>query len=322
MKGSNIVPKSHVTKGKKVVGVDPDSYQPIMTSASKEVQQGIKEHLANIKLLETDEIDWPLIIKNMKETYELQREQIVLGTVKMTKQADDPDDDLHEQKLLTKLKEEWPFLFEMQCLEVHHRTLTKRDLAQKMKTFIDELMDISLAFMTTSTKCNVDNFIIRMKLELKYDAIPTDLKLISFIHMVANHFGESFDQLYLPAERTCQPAELPHTILEEKKDPCVVALDSNIYAAQKYFVCADQVPLVEVSNPKDAFIALVEVCFVFDLEYPPMLPLTMEFFERYVFDMGVLDTKCKKKGRQLIVISEAVKKLIASLEEFGEIRTE
>lgn len=56
--------------------------------------------------------------------------------------------------------------------------------------------------------------------------------------------------------------------------------DSNIYAAQKYFVSADQVPLIEVSSPKDAFVALVEVCFVFDLEYPPQLPLTMEFFER------------------------------------------
>lgn len=202
MRSSNTgYPKSHVTKGKKVVGVDPDSYQPIMTSASKEVQQGIKEHLVNIKLLDTDEPDWPLIIKNMKETYELQREQIVLGTVELTKQTNDSEQpDNPEQKLLARLKEEWPFLFELKCLEVHHLTLTRRDLGQKMKIFIDELLDLTLSFMTTSSKCNVDNLIIRMKLECKYDSVPTDLKLMCLMHMIANHFGESFDQLFLPVE--------------------------------------------------------------------------------------------------------------------------
>lgn len=133
MKGNNTNtghPKSNVTKGKKVVGVDPDAYNPIMTSASKEVQKGIKEHLINVKLLGTDDFDWPFIIKNMKESYELLREQIVLGTVELKKQTNDseqPDDDLLEQKLLARLKEEWPFLFELRCLEVHHLTLTKRD---------------------------------------------------------------------------------------------------------------------------------------------------------------------------------------------------
>jgi hypothetical protein len=56
--------------------------------------------------------------------------------------------------------------------------------------------------------------------------------------------------------------------------------DNDKYKANTYWVCADKVPLLSVKTVNEALLGLVYMCFTFDLEYPPSLPLTFEFFER------------------------------------------
>lgn len=62
--------------------------------------------------------------------------------------------------------------------------------------------------------------------------------------------------------------------------PIFLFTDHKLFGASKYYVCADRVPIVETQNAVEAFLCMVQACFVFDLDYPK-LPLTMEFLERF-----------------------------------------
>ena len=46
-----------------------------------------------------------------------------------------------------------------------------------------------------------------------------------------------------------------------------------------FYICVDKVVLMEVDSPADALLSLIQLSFVFDLDYPSM-PKTMEYLER------------------------------------------
>lgn len=202
--GNTGLKKSKVMKGKNVVGVDPDVYDPVMTKDSREVQEGIKEHLKNLKALGTDEHNWPEIVNNLKETYELQRTDILLGTSEIlgggAGRSSEDDDELLNEKAFEKLKREWPFLFEMVGLELHHNTLTKRELGVKIKSFVEEHLRFTLYFLTSSSNCNVENVIQCLLLKKRPDILDPERKFLLMLNMLANHFRENFSSLYIPAE--------------------------------------------------------------------------------------------------------------------------
>ncbi|XP_052130738.1 uncharacterized protein LOC113215745 isoform X2 [Frankliniella occidentalis] len=311
--------KSKVAKGKKLIGVDPDAYSPAVVESTRQEQIGTKEHLKNISLVNIKDWDWVEIKQDLCKTYSLQREDVLLATEDACKDQV-PEDDILELRSLEKLKIEWPFLFTAKGLEIHHNLLTKRDLGTKCASFMKEHLEVLLHYLTSCTKSsNVDNLFIRLRVEMACRDVSIDTKLLMMVQMLSNHFKEAhlFSSLFVPVERTVQPSSFQYTVLEEIQGPCVVAQDTNIYAAKAYFVCADKVHLVEVSNPKEALVALFELCFCLNLEYPE-LSLTFEFLERYVFEVGLVDTRVKKRGKQVVVLSDQVKRLMEGFEEFVE----
>lgn len=57
--------------------------------------------------------------------------------------------------------------------------------------------------------------------------------------------------------------------------------DENVFQADRYYLCVDGVGIMAVDDFAQALVTLVELCFIFDLQYPKM-HLTFEFIERYL----------------------------------------
>ncbi|KAK3914252.1 Baculoviral IAP repeat-containing protein 1f [Frankliniella fusca] len=321
--------KRKVVKGKGTVGVLQEEHHPTLTEASREEQVILKENMKGIFQMDPTEWDWLDTNENIKSTYALQRDDIYnakQGVItndanEEQEQEGNEDEDNPEEnhKVMERLKSEWPFLFQLEGLQIHHKRLTGRDLEAAYESFVEEHLSTMLTFMVTKTgENNEDNMALKMYVET-IEGVDSGKKFLMLIEMLCTIFKEEISKFILPVEKTSQPDLFEYSCLEQIPYPCIVALDSNKYMALKYCVCADKVSLTVTSCPADAILALFYICFNFDLEYPPQLPLLFEFIERFIFGMGVVDTKVKtKQGHEIVVLTERVRKLSEDYERFKE----
>ncbi len=200
--GTSSFTKSKVFKGKKVVGVDPSAYSPNVQESTRLEQTGKKDHLKNMHSLNSNEWDWVGIDEDLRGTYSLQREDILLATAKCMKEQTEEETDELALRSLEELKYDWPFLFTKKGLKIHHELLTKRDLGTKCTIFMDEHLDYLLHYLITSTKVNKENLVIRLTMELRAEKSTPEINFLMMVHMLATHFKEDhkFSSLFLPIE--------------------------------------------------------------------------------------------------------------------------
>lgn len=194
--------KQRAVRAKGTVGVLAQEYEPLVLNSTE--QQGIREHLQNMHRLNPNTWDINEIKKNMTETYELQREDIVKIKEKVSSQEDliqSEPDEVNPVKALSEIKELWPFLFEKPVLSDHHKRLTGRELYSNAKEFMLSKVDFFLMFFTSSSTANIKNLALRLKADPYFEISPVaPKKLLCTVLMTANHFKENIDYLLIPVE--------------------------------------------------------------------------------------------------------------------------
>ncbi|XP_034232840.1 uncharacterized protein LOC117640446 [Thrips palmi] len=316
MRDKNKSKPQRAVRGKGIVGVLPNQYQPDVRNAIE--QAGMREHLQNLHGLNPTQWDWTEIQSDMRATYELQREDVVkardsvemmAGTGTGATEAEETEDD-PTPKALAQVKKLWPFLFSQCCLQDHHRRLTGRDIRIHLESYKERKLKSVLRYMTSHSTTNTANLALRLR--LKNFTLSDSNKLLCIFFMVANHFKEKREVLFKTVEKTTPVAEV-----NPPKDICIIALNKEPFEAESYLVCADQTVLVEADDFCHALTSLFELSFIFDLEYPSTMPQTFEYFERSVFQMAIESTKVKdKKGQTVLVLRSSVRDLVNGIEAF------
>lgn len=62
--------------------------------------------------------------------------------------------------------------------------------------------------------------------------------------------------------------------------PSIIALDTNIYMANRFFSCIDREVIITATTSQEALLGIIQGAFIFDAHYHPNLPHTFEFIER------------------------------------------
>jgi len=197
-------------KGTGTVGVLIEEYEPKLAPASKTEQEGIREHLKNYHKQDASEQDLEQVSKDLDNTYELQRADIVtakqddmMAAEDKDEGAENPDGDITEPALQVLLKE-WPFLFHPEMIRRHHHRLTGRDIHLDLLKFCEDKMEFLLLYMTTSSSANVENMALRLNAERRCIELGLSERLLLVLLMVANHFKEDSTSLIYCTEVSFQ----------------------------------------------------------------------------------------------------------------------
>lgn len=188
-------------KGKGLVGVKPNEYEPRPTNEKE--QEAIKVHLQNYYLLDAREQDLQQVSEDLAKTFEIQRKDIIAAKEEVLQDTDDSneqeaDDCLNEPAMKTLLRE-WPFLFLPQMMRGHHNRLTGRDIHLEISKFIQEKLEALLNYMTTCSNSNIANLALRMDAE-RAAGIGKLNKMIMALMMVANHFKDDYRDMIFTVE--------------------------------------------------------------------------------------------------------------------------
>lgn len=187
--------------GRGIVGVLPEQYAPQLTNAEKIEQGGQKDYLKNIHTLGSAFWDWDEIRQKLTESFKLQREEIVTAReiIERATNDDDGDENVHlEERAISKLKADWPFLFEPSGLTIHHNIVSGRDIETQMNKFIEEDLEMMIGFLTTQSEKSIKN--LKLKAKLDKLNIAKGKKVLAMVEMLANHFRESFRNMVLTTE--------------------------------------------------------------------------------------------------------------------------
>lgn len=202
--------KVQAKKGTGTVGVLIAQYEPNLAPASRTEQEGIREHLKTYHKLDALEQDLEQVSKDLDNTFELQRADIISAKNDVMMAAEDKvegdenlDDELIEPALKAVLKE-WPFLFHPEMIRRHHHRLTGKDIYLQKESFCENKMDFLLLYMTTSSSSNVENMALRLKAERNSRELGTSEKMMLVLLMVANHFKEDSTSLVYCTEVSFQ----------------------------------------------------------------------------------------------------------------------
>lgn len=197
-------------RGQGIIGVLHDQYEPAIDAPSKERQVMIKGHMQNMHGLGPDTWTWEQIERDLDETYELQRQDIIFAKEQVAKLLNDKGEDSeHEQEAddirvsipaLEQLKGLWPFLFKIAGLRNHHKRLTGRDIRPHLEEFLQNHLDLFLLFLTSSSSSNTINLALRIKLESNGKFETLSQMLLAMLHMLANHFKENIKLFLQTAE--------------------------------------------------------------------------------------------------------------------------
>lgn len=196
--------RQRAVRAKGVVGVLASEYEPDILDSPK--QQETRERLQNIHKLNPRSWDYDAVRKDMIETYELQREDIIkvkeLFDEEEEKSAEGEDEDDVQEKALVTISKLWPFLFEKDILTLHHKRLTGRELLPRAKEFMRDKVDFFMMYLTSaSSKSNIKNLALRIKSGPYLEETPyAPKKLLCAILMIANYFKEDSSLLFLPVE--------------------------------------------------------------------------------------------------------------------------
>ncbi|KAJ1525384.1 hypothetical protein ONE63_010199 [Megalurothrips usitatus] len=326
--GQKSAPKA--AGGTGTVGVLPEQYLPHINRPEREQQEQLKEELLKFyEEADPDALSWATIKNKMTASYELQRDDIATAKVAIeeaeqaaaeaakntNKENVNPSSDLDDPspKALSELKKSWPYLFYPSGLAWHHNRLTGRDLQIHLNEFMDHHLDNFLHFLTSCSRSSKANLMLGLKLDKKVGNWTAPNKLLKMVFMLAKHFGEDIDILIHSTEKTTLASEID---TEGLANICIVAHDNNPFVADNYLVCADEVILVKAWSVPEAITALVQLAFVLDINYPAM-PLTFEFIERFIYGMGLQDTRVKnKKGKVILVLTPLVRNTINDFQQF------
>jgi len=189
-------------KGRGTVVVNLDQYSPEITDEEKQHQEELQDVMRHIFIEDPDA--WEQVQDNMKKTFSLQRKDIISAkkVVEMTTEMDEMDtDDPGSITAMQTLKKGWPFLFTAQGIQQHHQKLGPKDLVAAYKKFEEDgELDILLHYLITSTKCNMENLVVRIKAESAASGEFQTMKLMILMEMLSNHFGEDINDIFIPVE--------------------------------------------------------------------------------------------------------------------------
>jgi hypothetical protein len=189
-------------RGKGIVGVLVTQYEPQVTS--REDQEGIREHMQNMHSFDSDSMwDWEDITRDLENSYELQRQHMILAKEKIEKQStvasdeeEENPDEVEEMPALKNLKCQWPFLFTVQGMKTHHKRLTGRNIEGALEDFVGTQLDMVLLFLTSCSSANTDNLALRIRLESQGNFENKQQQFLAFFKMIAAHFKEK-EELFL-----------------------------------------------------------------------------------------------------------------------------
>lgn len=179
--------------GRGTVGVLAKEYNPRLAEAAQSEQEGIKEYLKNLH--STGFWDWDEVEENLRNTYELQRLDILNARETVERATEDDEDFGLEERAMSVLKKDWPFLFEVKGTIIHHNRLTGRDIEANLTRFINEDLNLFIMFLTT---LSVKNMKIKAKVDMMN--IPVGRKVLTAVEMLTIHFKEKFSNIVLTAE--------------------------------------------------------------------------------------------------------------------------
>ncbi|XP_026283306.2 uncharacterized protein LOC113209814 [Frankliniella occidentalis] len=308
-----------ISRGVGVPGVLKDQYRPPLSRKSRNRQTLIRGSLCRInKEEDPDDWDWIDIGTKMKDTYELQRDDIVELTKKVMDEdkGEDESDPDEDERVMSSLKRDWPFLFYSVPMNTHYKRLTGIDLQERVLKFLsaDELKYLLLYYCScsNSSAINTQNLVLKLKVQQEMPAsasMSTSTQFLLALCMTANNFAETYTNTFLfTSEKTLRPEEVD-SVPNLPSSICIIALGDDPFNANTYYVSLDKICVAEKENALDAVMMLIKICFVFDIEYPPGLSLTFEFIERIVLELTVKETRVKNKsGKLLLVLTEKVKK--------------
>ncbi|XP_034244316.1 uncharacterized protein LOC117646982 [Thrips palmi] len=134
------------------------------------------------------------------------------------------------------------------------------------------------------------------------------------IKMLGHYFNESTHNFLKCAERTSLQHDIVSSVPDLKASLTLIALDQNMYAAQKFYTVLDKEVLMKTFTAADAIISLIQTAFILDVHYPSELKFTFEFLERNVCRLGNQHTM--RKGA-VPCTSAIVSRLVNSIERFS-----
>lgn len=183
-------------RGKGIVGVLQEQYQPIVRNSIE--QAGLREHLQNLFNLNPTQWDWTEIRKDMSNTFELQREDVVKAKEIVEVVLEAGDEDNPAVRALAQAKALWPFLFKQSCLQDHHIRLTGRDIRTNLESYKENKLNSVLNYLTAHSTKNTLNFSLKLEMET---FPPSDSnKLMCILFMIANHFKEDIEVFFKTVE--------------------------------------------------------------------------------------------------------------------------
>lgn len=204
--------RSRAVRAKGVVGVLANEYEPNVVNEG--LQRELKDKLQNLHKTNPDHWNKQEIKQDMKNTYELQRQDIVIAKEKVEEEGrkenekdnsgnTDEQEDIPPTKAILELQQEWPFLFEEEFLSLHHKRLTGRELYPYVIEFMNAKLEYFLLYLCTAPKCGVTNLALRINSEAHFESAPfAPKKFLCFVFMIANYFKEDKSNLVLPIEVT------------------------------------------------------------------------------------------------------------------------
>lgn len=146
---------------------------------------------------------WDDIMRNLIETYPLQREDINGQVKKKSRRARGANQEVQDQenmKTTQELTAEWPFLFQSKGMVLHFNELTKTDWLEKLSEFKEKFEPKSfIKFMSTLRELEDSSTRKKFKRAVKHNTC-NDPDLLAIVLMLTEYYKEEKEQILIEIE--------------------------------------------------------------------------------------------------------------------------